>query len=158
MKQYAVDEEVYIRYRDGCVPNPDKYCARVDFGVIGIIPAVTIVECDELGHESYEVLCECSRMEQTSEAIIKSGETRPIVYVRYNPNGQYTVDGEVTKVKRADREKKLLQVLSDIQSGVLVFTLPINVVYLFYSTLDGWPEVCYDPDYSEQLAGCVKIV
>eukprot|EP00953_Heterococcus_sp_UTEX-ZZ885_P008871 5265-Heterococcus_DN1.PRE.23 len=154
---YEVDEEVHIRYRDGCVPDPDKYCSRVDFGVVGIIPAVTIVECDELGHESYLISCECSRMEQTSEAIIKSGETRPIVYIRYNPNGVYTVDGEIVKVKREDREKKLLQVLADLQSGVISFTLPLNIVYLFYSTLDGQPEVCCDPNYSNQLAGCVCV-
>jgi hypothetical protein len=152
---YAVDEEVYIRYKSGCVPDPDKYCARVDFGVVGIVNAVTIVECDELAHESYMISCECSRMEQCSEAIMTSGETRPIVFVRYNPNGEYTVDGEEVKVTRKDRESRLLEVLADIQSGKISFTLPLNIVYLFYSTQNDIPEVCYDPDYSEQLIGCI---
>jgi hypothetical protein len=155
LENYAIDEEVYIKYISGCVPDPDKYCARVDFGIVGIIPVVTIVECDELGHESYMVSCECSRMEQCSEAIIKSGETRPIVFIRYNPNGEYIVDGEEIKVDRKDREKKLLEVLAGIQTGEISFTLPINIVYLFYKTKDEIPEVCYDEDFDEQLIGCI---
>lgn len=154
-EHYTVDEEIYIRYRDGCVADPDKYCAYVDFGLVGIVPAVTIVECDEWGHESYLVSCECSRMEQCSEAIIRAGDTRPIVFIRYNPNGKYTEDGKTLKVPRKERERKLLDVLAKIQSGAITFTLPINIIYLFYSTLDDLPEVCYDPDYSEQLVSVV---
>ena len=154
-QHYAVDEEVHIRYKDGCVPNPDKYCSRVDFGVVEITSAVVIVECDEWKHESYLTSCECSRMEQTSEAIIKSGDTRPIVYIRFNPNDTYTVDGVVQKANKKSREEQLLLLLKKIQAEEIAFDLPLNIIYMYYDMEDGVPAVCGDPDYSEQLKGCI---
>jgi len=153
---YAIDEEIYIRYNGGCVPDPDKYCARIDFGVVGIIPACVIVECDELAHESYLLSCELTRMEQVHEALVTGGEQRPMVFVRYNPNGSFEEDEIPIKMRRRDREQMLLSFLGKVASGELVFTEPLNIVYICYSTFDGEPVVCYDADFSEQMRGCVR--
>jgi hypothetical protein len=155
---YAIDEEIYIRYKGGCVPDPDKYCARIDFGVAGIIPACVIVECDELAHASYLLSCELTRMEQVHESLVTGGEQRPVVFVRYNPNGPFEEDGESVDMRRRDREQLLLSFLGKVASGEIVFTEPLNIVYICYSTFDGEPVVCYDPDFSEQMKGCVRKV
>jgi hypothetical protein len=154
---YAIDEEIYIRYKGGCVPDPDKYCARIDFGVVGIIPACVIVECDELAHESYLLSCELTRMEQVHEALVVGGEQRPVLFVRYNPNGGFKRDGERVRLPRRDREQLLLSFLTRVASGEHLFSEPLNVVYLCYDTRDGRPVVCDDPDYSEQMKGCVRM-
>ena len=153
---YAIDEEIYIRYKGGCVPDPDKYCARIDFGIVGLIPACVIVECDELAHESYLLSCELTRMEQVHEALVVGGEQRPVLFVRYNPNGEFKRDGERVRLPRRDREQLLLSFLTRVASGEHLFSEPLNVVYLCYDTRDGRPVVCDDPDYSEQMKGCVR--
>jgi hypothetical protein len=155
---YAIDEEVYIRYKGGCVPDPDRYCARIDFGVVGIIPACVIVECDELAHESYLLRCELTRMEQVHESLVTGGEQRPVVFVRYNPNGSFEEDEIPIKMHRRNREQLLLSFLEEVASGGRVFTEPLNIVYICYSTFEGEPLVCHDPDFSEQMRGCVRKV
>ncbi len=48
--------------------------------------------------------------------------------------------------------------MAEVASGKRVFTEPLNIVYLYYSTdEDGVPTVCEDPNYSDQMRGCVRI-
>ncbi|KAG5179795.1 hypothetical protein JKP88DRAFT_273629 [Tribonema minus] len=167
---YAVDSECHIRYEGGCVPDPDKFFARLDMHVIGIVRAVVVVECDEFGHVDYMVSCEQSRMEQVHEAILKAqfvdavaelGEAaalaaplRPVVFVRYNPDAR-EVDGVAERVRRMDKEAQLKKVLRDIDRGTLELPHTLNIVYIGYDMLDGEPMVCQDTDYSPQMRGCV---
>jgi uncharacterized Zn-finger protein len=44
--KWAVDQECHIRYQGGCVPDPDKFCARVDFHVLGITGVSVLVESE----------------------------------------------------------------------------------------------------------------
>jgi hypothetical protein len=155
-KDFKISTEVTVRYQHGRVLNPDKYCARVDFMVKDILPACVIVECDEHAHVWYELSCELTRQEQIHESLIKSGEERPIVFIRYNPNGAVTTDGVKTDIPRKQREEVLMKVLKDIQIGVVKFTETLNIVYLFYSTRGGIPEICSDPDYTDQSLGCIR--
>ncbi|KAG5179281.1 hypothetical protein JKP88DRAFT_247486 [Tribonema minus] len=132
---YAMDLECHIRYEGGCVPDPDKFCAGVDYHIQGITNVIVIVECDEEGHRNYTLRCELSRMEQIHESIVKAnfstlvaseGEEyalttpmKPIVFVRYNPDSR-KVDGEKERLKRADREAMLLQVLQGISTEMWI--------------------------------------
>ncbi|KAG5179285.1 hypothetical protein JKP88DRAFT_247491 [Tribonema minus] len=125
----------HIRYEGGCVPDPDKFCAGVDYHIQGITNVIVIVECDEEGHRNYTLRCELSRMEQIHESIVKAnfstlvaseGEEyalttpmKPIVFVRYNPDSR-KVDGEKERLKRADREAMLLQVLQGISTEMWI--------------------------------------
>ena len=123
---------------------------------MGIIPACVIVECDELAHASYLLTCELTRMEQVHESLVTGGEQRPVVFVRYKSNGSFDEDEIPVKMRRRDREQLLLSFLAKVASGERVFTEPLNIVYICYSTFEGEPEVCYDPDFSEQMRGCVR--
>jgi hypothetical protein len=151
---YTVNEEIYVKYADR-VPKPDRYFARVDFGLPSISKACVIVECDEKAHKFYEVACELSRMEQVSESMIQGGETRPLVFIRYNPDGKYEMDGVDTGLIRKVREAGLLRTLAAIESGEMAFSSPLNIVYLYYSTNNGVPTVCEDSDFHPQMKGCV---
>jgi hypothetical protein len=171
-KTYTVDSECHIRYAGGCVPDPDKFCSRVDMHIVGITRAITIVECDESGHGAYGLSCELSRMEQAHEGIIKAqfsdmvaavGERKalvapqkPVVFVRCNPDGR-VVDGVKERVQREERDAQLLRVLAEIDSGELELPNPLNIVYVGYDMLDGEPVVCYDPAYAEQMRACVVL-
>lgn len=169
---YTVDSECHVRYQGGCVPDPDKFCARVDYHILGITNSIVIVECDEEGHRDYTLACELSRMEQIHEAIIKAnyslmveneGETyalttpmKPVVFVRFNPDAR-KVDGEKERWKRADREALLLELLQEIRDGDVDLPHPLNIVYIGYDMLDGEPVVCGDPDFAQQMCGCVVL-
>jgi hypothetical protein len=169
---HEVDSECHIRYAGGCVPDPDKFCSRLDMHLVGITTAITIVECDEFGHKDYGLSCELSRMEQAHEGIIKAqfsdmvaavGERKalvapqkPVVFVRCNPDGR-VVDGVKERVRREERDAQLLRVLAEIESGILELPNPLNIVYIGYDMLDGEPVVCYDPVYAEQMRACVVL-
>lgn len=152
---YVVDEELHIQYQKGCVQSPDKYCARVDFSIVSIFDTCVIVECDESAHESYLLKCELTRMEQIHESILTGGETRPVLFVRYNPDGTYKEDGITVRIPRWKREERLLEVLEKIKEGRIVFTKPLNILYLFYELKKGKEAILEDRDFSQQMLGCV---
>ncbi len=163
---YAVDSECHIRYAYGCVPDPDRFCSRLDFHIVGITSAIVIVECDENGHRDYELSCELTRMEQTHESILKAqyadmvkamGEETallapqlPVVFVRFNPDA-HTVDGVSIRNDRKQKEVELLKVLHDIDKGDIELPHILNIVYVGYDLIDGEPAVLSDPDFSEQM-------
>jgi hypothetical protein len=97
-------------------------------------------------------------MEQVHESLVTGGEQRPVVFVRYKSNGSFDEDEIPVKMRRRDREQLLLSFLGKVASGEIVFTEPLNIVYICYSTFDGEPVVCYDPDFTEQMKGCVRKV
>jgi DNA-directed RNA polymerase subunit RPC12/RpoP len=154
--KFSVDEEITIAYQNGCVPDPDKYRARVDFHLPEIISALIIVECDEMAHKGYQLSCELSRMEQIHEALIRKNE-KPVVFIRYNPNGPLYEDGIKKQINRPKREMVLLSLLEDIHRERIHFTKVLTIVYLFYSMKNGIPEICLDEKYSKQMYGCVDL-
>jgi KRAB domain-containing zinc finger protein len=158
-KKYAIDEEIVLRYRNGCVYDPDKYYARIDFQIVGIINHCVIVECDEFAHKSYELSCELSRMDQIHESVIKGGETRQLIFIRYNPNGKFYHEDTEIKMTRTEREEKLIKLLASIASGEITYTEPLNIIYMFYDTNeDNYPKITEDPDYDNKIKGCIIIV
>lgn len=170
---YTVDSERHIQYARGCVPDPDKFCARADFHIVGITHIITIVECDEDGHRSYLLPCELTRMEQIHEAILKAqfedvelslGEEaarlatlRPVLFVRYNPDS-CTVNGTKVKRTREEKSESLMKFLDDVQRGERVYDETLNIVYINYDMEDGMPVVYNDPDFPAQMRGCVRLL
>lgn len=162
-KRFAVDAECHIQYKNGCVPDPDKFYSRLDFHVLGLTEYIVIVECDEHGHADYELSCEQSRMEQTSEAIHVAQANKqcpPIVFIRYNCD-KATMDGDKIDNRRRDRENALMKYLENVYNGEIIFSNPLNLVYINYDAItneDGsfTAEVMLDPEFVMQ--GAVKDV
>jgi hypothetical protein len=60
---------------------------------------------------------------------------------------------------RTEREEKLIKLLASIASGEITYTEPLNIIYMFYDTNeDGYPKITEDPDYDNQIKGCIRIV
>lgn len=71
------------RIEDGCSRRrPDLL---LDLG-----SHVIIVEVDEHKHEGYECSCENKRLMEISQDL----QHRPVVFIRFNPDGYTTLDGE----------------------------------------------------------------
>ena len=85
-----------------------------------------IVSVDERQHDSwsgYEISCELARMADVCQAIALEDNSRPLLWVRYNPNA-YRVDGELCKTGRGDRQLALSALLRDGTST--------GIVYMYY--------------------------
>ena len=89
------------------------------------------------------------RMSHVMESLtVELGDALPHVYwLRYNPNA-YHVDGDLVRVPKADREKRLLGWLSGFESPG-----PLGIGYAFYDEEDGMLSVLdndsYNPHYAE---------
>lgn len=165
-QKFAVDTECRIRYKNGCVPNPDRFYSRIDFHIQGITDYIVIVENDEFGHVNYLLSCELSRMDQISEAIMKSYNDRgldcpPIVFIRFNCDAS-TINGIVHKTTLKQRHGKLISYLEDVRTGQVEFTDPVNIVYMNYDmiTVDGDHRLCLtqEADFSEHWKGVVRTI
>jgi hypothetical protein len=158
--KFSVDEECYIQFRNGCVPESKTSYARLDFRITNIIDTIVIVECDEFGHGNYLLSCELARMTNVYQAIFNARieddqPMQPVLFLRYNCD-PFTVDGEKVKTKRKERETLLLRYLTDIQTGKKRFDNPLNIVYLNYNSVGGKVAITLDPDYNKQMLGCIR--
>ncbi|KAG5187197.1 hypothetical protein JKP88DRAFT_307823 [Tribonema minus] len=152
---FNLDDEVHIRYNESVV-NADKAYARIDLFVCNITAYVVILEIDEKAHRFYEVRCEQTRMLQIDDALRKGGIAAPVVFIRFNPDGLVTRDGQKFTISQEERLEYLKQYLTSIVDGDVIFSDPINLVYLFYPTQDALPTVCQHDDY--ELQGLVRFV
>jgi hypothetical protein len=102
----------------------------------------------------------CYGLEQVHEVTLKKDArndiTRPVVFLRYNPNGKFMVNGVHRKIPRKHREKALLNLLKDISTGVRTFPDTLNVIYMFYPMTDGVPCILSEPEFSDQMKACVQ--
>ncbi len=159
---YSVDEECYIQFRNGCVPDSKTASAKLDFRITNFIDTIVIVECDEFGHKNYVLQCELARMINVYQSILNSRDAdnqpmQPVVFLRYNCD-DFTVDGERVKTKRKEREAVLLQYLAKMYSGEKNFTDPLSIVYLNYDQIGDRAAITLNPDYNEQMLKCVRDV
>jgi len=95
-------------------------------------------------------------MEQIHESKMLQGMTKPMLFVRYAPTGRIEVDGMTCEMGRDEREKVMMRFLAEVARGERAFTEPLNIVYICYSRDAGTPTICDDPDYSEQMKGCIR--
>ena len=114
-------------------PENFKFVDWVKFLRNGIL---LLLENDEFQHCTEEQSCEISRMTKVTEALRQGGNTCPIVWVRFNPDG-FSIDGvrqkREKKVSFDDRVAELLRVVAAVESeSVSASTPDMRVVYLFY--------------------------
>ena len=80
------------------------------------------------------------------------GNTLPIVWFRYNPH-EYKINGKVQRTLQKDRERKVLETISNWQ-----FTRPVEIVYMYYDEADGKPAIFADPDYDETVKELARMI
>jgi hypothetical protein len=125
--------------------------ARPDFIII-INGRVIIVEVDEDQHKTYAYGCDVARMANICEAWILDGNTLPVRIIRYNPHA-FRVDGRLAKVKKVDREARLLEAVKDAaeRDGD-----GLQVQYMYYDMEDGVPVVYKDESFEPIRECCVE--
>lgn len=84
-----------------------------------------------------------SRMSKIYEVFMLEGNTLPIRVIRYNPN-EFEKDGIVQRVKRVDREIKLIHQINSIST---IKNEGLVIQYMYYDVQDGRNKIWNDPDY-----------
>lgn len=133
----------------------DDSFAKLDFMIVRA-GCCMLLEVDERQHDWYGVECELSRMTKIQAALSIEGNTMPLVFIRYNPQG-FKVDGELRKVASTNRLARLVDFITtwhcDRESG-------LQIQYMYYScqridnklSLDIWS----DPGYNEEVRACCR--
>ena len=95
-----------------CISDANKY-ARIDF-VIEINGGIIFLEVDEHQHRFgyYSVNCDLKRMSYVMESLVYSGNTLPILWLRYNPNA-YSVNGIKQCISQYEREDTLIDFMKN---------------------------------------------
>ena len=82
--------------------------------------------------------------------LVEGGVALPSIYwLRYNPDS-YHVDGDLVRVPKADRERRLLDWLCAFE-----LSSPLGIGYAFYDSEDGALCVLDNESYSPHLAAVV---
>ena len=90
---------------------------------------VVILEIDEDQHQTYEELCECVRMRNIAECIM-----RPTVFIRYNPDS-VKIDGETRKISYKTRMAELRRWILFLKAKRLEGGI-LYVVHLYYDNME----------------------
>ena len=126
---YAFDRELTIDYRN--CKEIDTW-ARLDF-VLYKENHIIICSVDEFQHHDYEIECDVSRMSKVVCAIRCAGDTRPILWIRFNPD-YFTVNGKKMKITEEQRKEILLHCLKN--SSKMLQKKEVAIYYLFYDMLE----------------------
>ena len=99
-----------VRIDFSCFTSHKKF-ARLDF-VCEQKDRRVILEVDERQHadQSYSIGCDVSRMLDVVAALVCEDNTRPTLWLRFNPNA-YKVDGVRAYTSRKERYRRLLAIL-----------------------------------------------
>ena len=132
--------------------NSKQTFARIDFIVIhnGI---VFFLECDEFQHMHYEISCENARMLKVNETLLSQGNTLPIVFIRYNPETKYKIDGKSVKTTQKEKQAKLLEFIRSYDTKGQLFG--IKYIDYDFDTHTSKPCICNDIDYDDNLVQCI---
>ncbi len=156
---YQYDPEVTINAsRGNCLTDTNRHYSRLDYNIINCTSAVLLLEVDEDQHQWYNLSCEFSRMADIRASLLKAGITKPIYWIRYNPNGKYHVDFEEVKISREKRELVLKAKLEELCSPDFVPENEVSIHYLFYDLMseDMGPEIMYDSAFPEVMRSVVS--
>ena len=149
---YLFDRELTIDYRN--CKEVDTW-ARLDF-VIYKENHIIILSVDEFQHQDYEIECDVARMSKVVCAIQCSGDLRPILWLRFNPD-YFSVNGKKMKVTEEERKSVLKNCLDT--SDELIDCRNVAIYYLFYDTIEEEdscvPEITLDCKYSSSWAELV---
>ena len=156
---YQYDPEVTINAaRGNCLIDTNRHFSRLDYHIINCVNAVLLLEVDEEQHYWYELSCEFSRMADVRASLLKAGITKPIYWIRYNPNGKYHVDFDEIKISREKRELALKAKLESLCSPDFVPESEVSIHYMFYSLMSAemGPEIMYDEAFPEVMREVVS--
>lgn len=142
--------ETFVReYRTDhkCLTATNNH-SRVDFLFPNYGKFHVVVEVDEYQHAYYSQICETSRMNNIVASWSLSGNSMPIIFIRYNPHA-FKVDGKTKRTQMAERHKKLMDLMDIIKT--MEPSRDVQVYYMFYDTDEGIPVVLSDPDYYDEV-------
>jgi uncharacterized Zn-finger protein len=126
---------------------------RIDFVII-LKGRVIFLEIDEDQHSGYDISCDTKRMALVHECCMLEGNTLPILFIRYNPH-VFKIDGKLIKIKRAQREKVLLNYIQNLQD-INSETPGLCIQYMFYNLdKDHKLTIWDDDDYPNTLKNLV---
>jgi len=160
-----MDSQVHIDFQcsnpspeTSVVDRPKKF-ALLDY-VIQQPHATFILEVDEDQHCGYPVSCEIRRMMEVQASLmmgLQQQTAKPIVWIRYNPDGFRINDARV-KVQDKERTASLLKILQNYQPKS-----QFEIIYMYYSAYSDSdnhlrPVIFDDPDYDKQVQSMVTRV
>lgn len=156
---YQYDPEVTINAsRNNCLTDTNRHYSRLDYHIINITSCIVLLEVDEDSHYWYTLSCELGRMADIRASLLKAGITKPIYWIRYNPNGKYNVDFEEVKISREKRELALKAKLEELCSPDFVPENEVSIHYMYYDLMseEMGPEIMYDEAFPEVMREVVS--
>jgi hypothetical protein len=147
--QIPYQREVRINYN--CFSSGSKRWAMLDF-VIELPDKRVIGEVDENQHNSvgYNIQCDLARMTHVMAAIACEDNTRPTLWIRFNPNA-FSVDGERVRITK---KKKLSTLVEMIKNHSM--TKHTEIMYMYYDAdARGVPLITKDTAYSKSIQSLV---
>ena len=124
--------------------------AKLDF-LIEVRDKRVILECDERQHKDIPIKSDLSRMMHVMTAIRYEKAQRPTLWIRFNP-GDYSVDGKKQHCNISDRYSKLVELIQTHKFKMdNACPDPMNVVYMYYDTTNGYPDIFQHPRYSDNM-------
>lgn len=156
-----VDTDITIdASRNGCVPDVNRKYSRVDMVVLNVTSCILILEVDEFAHEgpTYNIPCELSRMVDIAAFLRLNSYTKPIFWLRYNPNGKYFIGKKEKKVSRETREFALKQKIFSMMEPDFVPKGNENIHYMFYPRVSesGPPKILENSQYPGYVKNIVS--
>lgn len=126
-----------------CISDANKY-ARIDF-VIEMNGGIIFLEVDEHQHRfGYDsVNCDLKRMSYVMESLVYSGNTLPILWLRYNPN-VYRENGIKQLIRQYEREEVLVDFMRNWTPGS-----DMEIKYFYYNLVDGELEIHRNEEYDD---------
>jgi hypothetical protein len=123
--------EMHIDFK--CLYNEDekenqqntKFC-RIDYYSV-LDNFILFTECDENSHMDYDVSCEVSRMMKIQESMVLQGITKPVVWIRFNPDS-FKIDDITQKILFNNRAKTVVDFIKKHQ--------PSNDLEIHYFSYD----------------------
>jgi hypothetical protein len=111
--------------------------ARIDFIHIrnGVLFAI---ENDEDQHKEYPVMCEISRMLNVHSTWMTSGNTLPVVWIRFNPDG-FKFDGKsiYTRLAKKHRIANVVKLIEKLSSTSKEALPEMQIWYCYYTMTAG---------------------
>lgn len=92
-------------------------------------------------------------MLHVQESLMVTGNTLPIVWIRYNPDA-YKVNGRTNRTLQVDRHKLLVDTVRRITNAEGTLP-PMSIMYLFYDRDGTRPTILDNPEYPETLKSSV---
>ena len=104
--------------------NNTKFC-RIDFHSV-LDNFILFMECDENSHMDYDASCEISRMMKVQESIVLQGITKPILWLRFNPDS-FKRDDITQRILFRDRVKIVVEFIKTYRPSN-----HLEIHYFFY--------------------------